>query len=89
MEDQKRIAAEEETTPPIASTPKPDTPRPRKRKVKRKNPWKPGRKPNPWMDHVKLHRKRNPDWQKTMTYKELLQHCKTTYVHIDRGSPSP
>lgn len=38
------------------------------------------KKPNPWMVHIDSFKKQHPNWKETMTYKDLLVLCKSTYV---------
>ena len=38
------------------------------------------KKPNPWMVHIDAFKKQHANWKETMTYKELLVLCKSTYV---------
>jgi ribosomal protein L20 len=37
-------------------------------------------KPNPWMQHISAYKNAHPDWKDTMSYKQVLQTCKTTYT---------
>jgi hypothetical protein len=48
-------------------------------KVVRKEVVKGPRKPNPWMEHIKAYKQANPDWKASMSYKEVLVTCKSTY----------
>jgi hypothetical protein len=37
-------------------------------------------KKNPWMVHISDWKAANPDWKQTLTYKQVLQTCKSTYT---------
>ena len=39
------------------------------------------KKINPWMVHIAQFKTVNPQWSETMTYKEVLEHCKTFYAN--------
>lgn len=39
-------------------------------------------KPNPWMNHINEWMDQNPDWRKTLSYKQVLRKLKTTYKRV-------
>lgn len=55
-----------------------------KKVVVKKEPGAP-RKLNPWMEHIKKFIRGKPTWKETMTYKDVLLHCKTTYRQTSKN----
>jgi hypothetical protein len=49
------------------------------KKPPRKNKDRSTYKKNPWMVHIKVWKDAHPDWKTTMSYRDVLAECKTTY----------
>jgi len=49
-------------------------------KIVKEKTEKKDHKPNPWMQHIDEYKNAHPDWKDTMSYKQVLQTCKTTYT---------
>ena len=68
----------QQTNPTPTPAPSP-TRKKTKKKRKPRDPNKP-RKPNPWLEHVRAYREKNPE----MSYKQVLQEAKSTYKKVPK-----